>query len=58
MGCGDCVRWRPVLRGTFGFCRWPGLKPEPYWRAAHPNGDLMTHQSHGENCAALRARRT
>lgn len=71
MSCKTCVRWarrggenRLVRRlggwrhwSKFGFCRWPGFKPTPYWAAAHPTGDLMTHESHGAECAARRAKK-
>lgn len=64
-GCGGCIRWRRRQPGPrdswrwsgFGHCRWPGTKPEPYWRAEHPGGELMVHQTHGAACPAFRPRK-
>lgn len=61
MSCGTCIRWRRRQPGPrdgwkhsgFGYCRKPlDLKPAAYWQAEHPSGHLMTHQTHGADCAA------
>ena len=66
MSCLTCIRWArrqrprnapPSWRSLFGFCRWPGLGPKPYWHEAHPTGDLMVHETHGEGCLAYKARK-
>lgn len=59
MSCAGCLRWsrRPVYGTRYGFCRWPGLKPAPYWYVERPEAVLMTADIHGEDCAAFREKR-
>lgn len=66
MTCGTCIRWakrpRPRLAAPnwatrYGFCRWPGIGPEPYWRAEHPEGYLMLPDVAGAGCPAFRERK-
>lgn len=66
MACGACIRWRRLQRPRlaprnwstrYGFCRWPGFGPKPYWQAKHPEGELLVADRHGEACPAFKAKK-
>jgi hypothetical protein len=65
--CGACLRWRrlkppkkapPGWFSRFGFCRWPGTKPAPYWHAENPDGLLVIPDGRDVGCPAFKPRRS
>lgn len=54
MTCATCIRWqrRDKPGSRFGFCKWPGSGPRPYWHLERPEAVLMVHETHGAGCLA------